>query len=69
MTSERPVFTPILLQGRRVIATTFRVRPCVVTQWAKEGAPIFLSGQMWQADYVSLVHWLEENRPAFSPVA
>jgi hypothetical protein len=53
-----------LLQRKEVIAEIFGVNPETVTTWAKEGAPIFLVGNMYQADYHALVEWLRENRPA-----
>lgn len=60
---ERVAQVPVLLQGRRQIAACFRVRPAVVTQWAREGAPMYQAGQMWQADYMRMVLWLERHSP------
>lgn len=53
---------PCLLQGRKIIAEVFRVNPATVTQWVREGAPIWREGNMWQVDYQSLVSWFEVNR-------
>lgn len=62
---KEPFACPILLQGRKKIAATFCVNPATVTQWAREGAPIWREGNMWQVDYHSLVRWFEVNRRVF----
>lgn len=56
---------PLHLQRREEIAGTFFVSPETVTEWAKDGAPIFVVGNKYQADYHALTNWLIKNRPAF----
>lgn len=56
---------PLHLKRKEEIAETFFVSPETVVEWAKDGAPIVLVGNKYQADYHSLFHWLIENRPAF----
>lgn len=63
-TEGQPTLAPVLLQGRKIIAKQFRVRPLVVSEWVKAGAPIFIAGQMWQAEFWTLLHWLVKHRPA-----
>lgn len=53
---------PFLIQGRRKIAAVFGVQSAVVTEWVKEGAPLWAVGHKWQADYHSLLYWLENNK-------
>lgn len=55
---------PFLMQGKKRIAEVFKVKPETVTEWVRDGAPIFLVGKMWQAEYSNLVRWLEEVKPA-----
>ena len=60
---------PILLQGRKQIAITFKVNPNKVNDWVAEGAPVFQVGGMWQADYFDLKNWLLATRPAKNQLA
>lgn len=57
------VLAPVHLRSKDSIAETFGVAPCTVVEWAREGAPIFLAGNRYQAEYYSLIHWLNKNRP------
>jgi hypothetical protein len=63
------MLAPVHLKRKAGIADRFGVCAETVTQWAKEGAPIFLVGNKYQADYHSLVAWLSRNRPAFKKLS
>lgn len=70
MDNKGPVSViPILLQGRKQIAITFKVHPDKVKEWVAEGAPVFQVGGMWQADYFDLKNWLLATRPAKNQLA
>jgi phage terminase Nu1 subunit (DNA packaging protein) len=53
---------PVHLKSRDEIADVFGVHKFTVTEWAKDGAPIFNVGNKLQADYHALVEWLSKNR-------
>lgn len=55
---------PFLMQGKRKIAEVFGVKPQTVVDWVENGAPIFMAGGKWQADYYNLIAWLEQVKPA-----
>ena len=59
------LLAPLHIKRREDIADIFGVSSETVTEWAKDGAPIFLAGNKYQADYHALVGWLSKNRPAF----
>jgi phage terminase Nu1 subunit (DNA packaging protein) len=59
------LLAPMHLKRKEDIAVAFGVNPETVTSWAKDGAPIFLVGNMYQADYHALVEWLSKNKHAF----
>lgn len=67
MAENEKVFllAPLHIKRREDIANIFGVSSETVTQWAREGAPIFLVGNKYQTDYHSLINWLSKNRPAF----
>lgn len=64
MDNKQMVTAPCLLQGRKQIAATFRVKPNTVREWKAEGAPFFVAGNMWQVDYRDMVEWLKKHKPA-----
>jgi phage terminase Nu1 subunit (DNA packaging protein) len=64
--NEQFIFiAPLHLKRKEDIADIFGVNPETVKEWAKDGAPIVLVGNKYQADYHALFHWLTKNRPAF----
>ncbi len=58
--------TTDLLIGRDTIAETYKVSPSEVTEWAKEGAPIFLCGRKYATTVQKLTEWLVSNKPVKS---
>mgnify|MGYP003620302078 CR=1 FL=1 len=59
------LLAPLHIKRKEDIADTFDVSPETVTEWAREGAPIFMAGNKYQADYYALINWLSKNKPAF----
>lgn len=58
------LLAPLHIKTKKDIAGIFGVSEATVAAWAKEGAPIFLLGNKYQADYHSLVNWFSKNKPA-----
>jgi Phage DNA packaging protein Nu1. len=56
---------PMLMRRKSDIADVFEVKMETVVKWAKEGAPIFLAGKRYCADYHAMVAWLTEHRKPF----
>lgn len=63
------MLAPLHLKRKEDIAALFEVAPETITTWAKEGAPIFLVGNKYQADYYALVTWLSKNKPVFKSLS
>ncbi len=55
---------PLPIKRKADIAKIFGVSEDTVQGWAREGAPIFMAGKRYQADYHALVGWLCRNKPA-----
>lgn len=66
MSEDKPfLLAPLHIKRKEDISDIFGVSPETVTEWAKEGAPIFIAGNKYQADYHALIAWLCKNKPAF----
>lgn len=56
------LLAPLHIKRKEDIADVFGVAPETVTEWAREGAPIFIAGNKYQVDYHALVQWLSKNK-------
>jgi len=58
-TTKISAFIPFHLKGADEIAGTFGVSRGTVIGWVKEGAPIYLIGKRYQANYNELWEWIK----------
>ena len=63
------LLAPLHIKRREEIADMFDVSESTVTEWARDGAPIFIAGNKYQVEYYSLVQWLAKNKPAFKTLS
>ena len=61
ITIDAPIFAPIHMTGANEIADVFQVSRRAVVRWAREGAPIYLVGKKYQANYNELWEWLKKK--------
>ena len=61
ITIDTPIFAPIHMTGANEIADVFRVSRRAVVRWARDGAPIYLVGKTYQANYGELWDWLKKK--------
>ena len=54
--------TEIHLCGKKIIARTFGVSRSTIAKWRKLGAPIFVVGKKFQANYSNLWSWIEAQK-------
>lgn len=57
-----PVLIPIHLRGADEIAEVFGVARAAVIGWLRDGAPIYLIGKKYQANYYELWYWIQKKR-------
>lgn len=61
ITISAQIFAPIHMAGANEIADVFHVSRRAVARWIRAGAPIFLVGKKYQANYGELWEWLKKK--------
>lgn len=57
--ASQPIFAPVHMAGAEEIAGVFGVKVDTVRGWRGAGAPIYLVGKKFQANYYDLWQWLK----------
>lgn len=60
-TTDPLIYAPIHMAGANEIAGVFQVSRKAVIRWAGDGAPIYLVGKKYQANYGELWQWLKKK--------
>lgn len=61
ITIEAPAFAPVHMKGADEIAAVFGVARETVVQWSRKGAPVYLVGKKYQANYAEMWDWIKQK--------